>query len=118
MFMPVGVCCGVKWNGSYDWANLWTLVALRMTRTIGGTSDSARIADVIPGARMLLRIDGESQVKAALEVFDANAAAGIDPRAVAAALWHTIGNRLVTRSPCPKFTAGRHPAHPPRAALQ
>lgn len=114
---PVAVCCRLKWNGSDDGTSLWTLVALRTPRAIGGTYDSARIAGVMPGARMLLRVDDESQVKAALEVLDAVATLGIDPRAVAAALWHMIGNRMAARLPCPECTAGRHPAHPARAAL-
>jgi hypothetical protein len=106
------------WNGSDDGTNLLTLMALRAPRAIGSASGSARVADVVPGARMLLRVNGESQVKAVLEVFDAIVTAGIDLRAVAAALWHIIGNTPAARSPFSECTAGRHPAHPARAALQ
>ncbi|MFZ3121408.1 MAG: DUF2840 domain-containing protein [Variovorax sp.] len=118
MFAPVAVCCRVMWKGSDDGTNLLTLMALRAPRAIGSASGSARVADVVPGARMLLRVNGESQVKAVLDVFDAIVTAGIDLRAVAAALWHIIGNRPAARSPFSECTAGRHPAHPARAALQ
>jgi hypothetical protein len=98
------------WNGSDDGTNLLTLMALRAPTAIGSASGSARVADVVPGARMLLRVNGESQVKAVLEVFDAIV--------TAAALWHIIGNTPAARSPFSECTARRHPAHPARAALQ
>jgi hypothetical protein len=73
---------------------------------------------VAPGARILLRADGELQVKAVLAVIDAVEALGIDPCAAAATYWRTVGNRLAARQSLPVYTAERHAAHLAREALQ
>jgi Protein of unknown function (DUF2840) len=104
-FEPNAVCCRVKWIGNDYGTALWQLMVLQAPMPFDGAQ---RIAGVAPGAHILLRADGEPQVKALL---------GIDPAAVAITYWRTVGNRLAARQPLPKYTTERHSAHLARGAL-
>ncbi|MDP3246414.1 MAG: DUF2840 domain-containing protein [Polaromonas sp.] len=115
IFEPNAVCCRVKWIGNDYGTALWQLMVLQAPMPFDGAQ---RIAGVVPGARILLRADGEQQVKAVLEVIDAIEALGIEPAAVAATYWHTAGNRLAARQPLPDYTSERHAAHLVRGALR
>ena len=114
-FEPSAVCCRVKWIGNDYGTALWQLMVLQAPMSFDGTQ---RISGVAPGARILLRADGERQVKAVLEVIDAIEALGIDPAEVAATYWRTVGNRLAARLPLPDYTTERHAAHLARGALR
>ena len=76
------------------------------------------MAGVLPGARILLRADGELAVKTMLAAIDAIETDGIDPCAVATISWRMVGNRLAARRPLPAYTAERHAAHLSRGALR
>jgi hypothetical protein len=115
MFTPRKVCCRVKWIGNDYGTALWQLMVLQAPTPF---DDAQRVAGVAPGARILLRADGELQVKAVLAVIDAVEALGIDPCAAATTYWRTVGNRLAARQPLPVYTAERHAAHLAREALQ
>ena len=115
VFEPGAVCCRVKWIGNDYGTALWQLMLLQAPMSFDGFQ---RIAGVAPGARLLLRADGERQVKAVLEVINAIEASGIDPCAVALTYWRTVGNRLAARQPLPGYTAERHAAHLARGALR
>ena len=115
MFMPGTVCCRVKWIGNIYGTVLWQLLVLQAPTPF---EDTQRVAGVLPGARILLRADGESQVKAVLAAIDAIEALGINPCTVAATYWRTVGNRLAARQPLPVYTAERHAAHLAREALR
>lgn len=115
MFMPRRVCCRVKWIGNDYGTALWQLMVLQAPTPF---EDAQRAAGVLPGARILLRADGEAQVKVVLAAIDAIEALGIDPCAAAATYWRTVGNRLAARQPLPVYTAERHAAHLAREALQ
>jgi hypothetical protein len=117
-FAPGEVCCRVKWIGNDYGTALWQLMVMQAPTATDGACDMQRIAGVAPGARILLRADGERQVKAVLEVIDAIEALGIDPRAVATTYWRTAANRLAARLPLPEYTEERHSAHLARGALQ
>jgi hypothetical protein len=104
----------VKWIGNECGTALWQLMVLQAPTPF---EDAQRVAGVAPGARVLLRADGEPQVKAVLAVIDAIEVLGIDPGAVAVTYWRTVGNRLAARQPLPVYTAGRHAAHLARGAL-
>jgi hypothetical protein len=114
-FEPNAVCCRVKWIGNDYGTALWQLMVLQAPTPFDGAQ---RIAGVAPGARILLRADGEQQVKAVLKVIDAIEALGIEPAAVAATYWRTVGNRLAARQPLPDYTTERHAAHLARGALR
>ncbi len=114
-FAPNAVCCRVKWIGNDYGTALWQLMVLQAPMPFDGAQ---RVGGVAPGARILLRADGEQQVKAVLEVIDAIEALGIDPAAAAATYWRTVGNRLAARQPLPDYTTERHAAHLARGALR
>ncbi len=114
-FEPNAVCCRVKWIGNDYGTALWQLMVMQAPMPFDGAQ---RIAGVAPGARILLRAEGEQQVKAVLEVINAIEALGIEPAAVAATYWRTVGNRLVARQPLPDYTTERHEAHLARGALR
>ncbi len=61
-FEPDAVCCRVKWIGNDYGTALWQLMVLQAPMLFVGAQ---RISGVTPGARILLRADGELQVKAA-----------------------------------------------------
>ncbi|HQS65281.1 MULTISPECIES: DUF2840 domain-containing protein [unclassified Acidovorax] len=115
VFEPGAVCCRVKWIANDYGTALWQLMVLQAPMPFDGAQ---RIAGVVPGARILLRADGELQVKAVLTAIDNIEASGIDPCAVAVTYWRTVGNRLAARQPLPEYTPGRHAAHIARGALQ
>lgn len=115
MFVPGTVCCRVKWIGNVYGTVLWQLLVLQAPTPF---EDTQRVAGVLPGARILLRADGEVQVKAVLAAIDAIEALGINPCAVATTYWRTVGNRLAARQPLPVYTAERHAAHLAREALR
>ena len=114
-FEPNAVCCRVKWIGNDYGTALWQLMVLEAPMPFDGAQ---RIAGVTPGACILLRADGEQQVKAVLDVIDAIEALGIDPAVVAVTSWRTVGNRLAARQPPPDYTTERHAAHLARGALR
>lgn len=115
VFEPSTVCCRVKWIANDCGTDLWQLMVLQAPTSFDGAQ---RIAGLVPGARVLLRADGELQVKAVLVVIDDMEALGIDPITVAVTYWRMIGNRLAARQPLPGYTPERHAAHIARGALQ
>ena len=115
VFEPGAVCCRVKWIANDYGTVLWQLMMLQAPRPFDGAQ---RIAGVVPGARILLRAEGELQVKAVLAATDAIEQLGIDPCTVAVTYWRTVGNRLAARQPLPDYTPERHAAHIARGALQ
>lgn len=115
VFEPGAVCCRVKWIANDYGTALWQLMVLQAPMPFDGAQ---RVAGVVPGACILLRADGELQVKAVLAVIDGLEALGIDPITVAVTYWRTVGNRLAARQPLPEYTPERHAAHIARGALQ
>lgn len=108
MFMPGTVCCRVKWIGNISGTALWQLLVMQAPRPF---EDAQRVTGVLPGARLLLRADGEMQAKAVLAVIDAIEVLGIDPCTVAASHWRMVGHRLAAGLPLPAYAAERHAAH-------
>ena len=111
---PGAVCCRIKWIGNDYGTALWQLMVLQAPTPL---DDMQRVAGVLPGARILLRADGETGVKAVLSVIDAIELSGIDPCAVAPIYWRTVGNRLAARQPLPAYTPERHAAYLARGTL-
>ena len=115
LFAPGAVCCRIKWLGNDYGTALWQLMVLQAPMPF---DDAQRVAGVLPGARILLRADGELAVKTVLAAIDAIETDVIDPCAVAATYWRMVGNRLAARRPLPAYTAERHAAHIARGALR
>ncbi|GKS77407.1 DUF2840 domain-containing protein [Acidovorax sp. SUPP950] len=112
---PGTICCRIKWIGNDYGTALWQLLVLQAPMPL---DDMQRVAGVSPGASILLRADGEPQVKAVLESVDSIEAVGVEPCDAAPAYWRTVGNRLAARQPLPMYTAERHAAHLVRGALR
>ena len=115
VFDPGAVCCRVKWIANDYGTTLWQLMVLQAPTLI---DDAQRVAGVVPSARILLRADGELQVKALQVTIDSIEALGVDPCTVAVTYWRTAGNRLAARQPLPEYTSERHAAYIARGALQ
>lgn len=115
VFEPGAVCCRVKWIANDYGTAHWQLMVLQAPTSFEGAQ---RVAGVVPGTRILLRADGELQVKTVLVVIDSIEALGIDSITVAVTYWRTVGNRLAARQPLPEYTPERHAAHVARGALQ
>ncbi|KPU96161.1 transposase [Variovorax paradoxus] len=115
VFMPGAICCRIKWLGDDFGTALWQLMVLQAPTPLSGVQ---RVSGVSPGARILLRADGEPRVKTVLAAIDAIEAAGLDPCAVAPVYWRMVGNRLAARLPLPAYTPERHAAHLAREALR
>lgn len=112
VFMPGAVCCRIKWLGNYFGTALWQFMVLQALTPLDGMQ---HVSSVAPGARILLRAEGEPRVKAVLAAIEA---AGLNPCAVAPVYWRMVGNRLAARQPLPAYTPERHTAHLAREALR
>lgn len=115
VFEPGAVCCRVMWIANDYGTSLWQLMVLQAPTSFDGAQ---RISGVVPGARILLRADGEQQVKMVLTVIDVIEQSGIDPCAVALTYWGAVGNCLAAHQPLPEYIPERHVAHIARGALQ
>lgn len=115
VFEPGAVCCRVKWIANDYGTALCQLMVLQAPTSFDGAH---RIAGVRPGARILLRVEGEPQVKAVLALIDAMELMGIDPCSATLTYWGAVGNCLDADQPLPEYTPERHAAHIARGALQ
>jgi Protein of unknown function (DUF2840) len=115
VFEPGAVCCRVKWIANDYGKALWQLMVLQAPTSFDGAQ---RIAGVMPGARILLRADGEQQVQAVLAAMDAMEHLGIDPCAVDLTHWGAVGNCLAAHQPLSEYTPERYAAHIASGALQ
>lgn len=115
VFEPGAVCCRVKWIANDYGTALWQLMVLQAPTSFEGAQ---RIAGVVPGARILLRVEGELQVKMVLAVVDTMECLGIDPCAVALTYWGAVGNRLAANQSLTEYTPELHAAHLARGAQQ
>ncbi|TFL11104.1 DUF2840 domain-containing protein [Pusillimonas noertemannii] len=114
VFQPGAVCCRVRWAANEYGTVMWQLMVMQAGLPGEGIQ---RVAGVSPGARILLRAEGERRIKAVLSAIDAIEAAGIPPVRVSTAYWRTVDNRLAARLALPAYTAERHAAHCARSAL-
>ncbi|EMX6257107.1 DUF2840 domain-containing protein [Pseudomonas aeruginosa] len=105
--LPGAVFCRIRWQANDYGTICWQLMVMQACTPLDTVQ---RIPGVLPGARLLLRTDGENTVRAVLERIDAIEALGIVPVAASPEYWRTLGNRLAARSPLPDYTAERHAA--------
>ena len=107
VFTPNAVLCRIRWQANDYGTIRWQLMVMQACTPLDAAQ---RIPGVQPSARLLLHVEGEKQVRAALERIDAIEALGIAPAAVSPAYWRTLANRLAARLPLPEYTAERHAA--------
>ncbi len=108
IFTPAAVFCRVRWESNDYGTTRWQLMVLQACAPFDAVQ---RITGIQPGARLLLRAEGEQQVQSVLPHIDAIETLGIDPVAVSPAYWRTLGNRLSARLPLPAYTPERHAAY-------
>jgi len=107
VFLPRAMFCRIRWHANNYGTIRWQLMVMQACTPLDAAQ---RIAGVLPGARLLLHVEGESAARAVLAQFDAIEAQGIAPADVSPAYWRTLGNRLAARLPLPAYTAERHAA--------
>ena len=114
VFPPGEVCCRVSWVANDHGTIAWRLMVMQAATSVDGIQ---RMAGVTPGARVLLRADGERNVKTMFGLIATIEATGIAPVHVSPAYWRTVHNRLAARLVPPAYTAERHAAYLARRAL-
>ena len=107
MFLPASIFGRIRWDANEYGTTCWQLMVLQAGTVLDAIQ---RIPGVHPGARLLLRAEGERPVRTVLEQVDAIEAQGIAAPDVSPAYWHVLGNRLAAHLPLPAYTAARHAA--------
>jgi len=115
IFNPPAIFCRVRWQANDHGTTLWQLMVLQAGTPL---DTMQRLPGVLPGARVLLHMEGELKARAVLQQIDAIEAQGIDACTVTSAYWGTLGNRLAawTAGPSatplqlPEYSADRHAA--------
>jgi len=115
VFTPGAVFCRIRWEANEHGTTLRQLLVLQ---ACGVREHMERIAGIQPGARILLRAEGDRQVPAILQCIAAIDALGIDPATCSPAYWRILHNRLAARLPLPAYTAERHAAWMAGAGLR
>ncbi|SAI17675.1 transposon [Bordetella trematum] len=107
VFLPGAMFCRIRWEANNYGTIRWQLMVMQACTPLDAAQ---RIPGVRPGARLLLHVEGDNQVRAVLERIDAIEALGIAPATASPAYWRTLGNRLAARLPLPEYSAERHAA--------
>ncbi|EOJ9641824.1 DUF2840 domain-containing protein [Enterobacter hormaechei] len=107
VFLPDAIFCRIHWQANDYGTTRWQLMVLQACRPLEAMQ---RIPGVRPGARLLLRAEGEHKVRSVLAQLDSIEALNIDPVDVSPVYWRTLGNRLVAHLPLPHYSAERHAA--------
>lgn len=107
VFLPCAMFCRIHWQANDYGTIRWQLMVIQACTPLDAAQ---RIPGVLPGARLLLHVEGESDVRAVLAQLDTIEAQKIAPADVSPAYWRTLGNRLAARLPLPTYTAERHAA--------
>tara|TARA_B100000378_G_scaffold276786_1_gene275499 strand:+ start:1350 stop:1865 length:516 start_codon:yes stop_codon:yes gene_type:complete len=115
VFPPTQLFCRIRWESNDYGTTRWQLMVLQTGRPGEGMQ---RVRGISPGARILLNVEGERQVRAILEQIDAIEAKGIAPTDVPPMYWRLLNNRLAAHLPLPDYDADRHAAWLAGRALQ
>lgn len=106
--------------GLVDWrANDYGTVRWRLSilRAAGPGEHVACIADVAPGAQLLLHVATPAKTRRVLQLIDAIEAQGIDPEEVSEDYWRVLHQRLVAGIDPPVYSATEHAAMQRRREL-
>ncbi len=107
MFPPGAMFCRIRWHANDYGTIRWQIMVMQACTSM---DVAQRIPGVLPGARLLLHIEGERAVCAVLARIDAIEAMGIAAIDVSPVYWRTLGNRLAARLALPEYTVERHAA--------
>jgi Protein of unknown function (DUF2840) len=107
-FTPQAVFATVRWHGNEYGTVLWHLSILR---AISPGETASQVADVDPGAEVLLRVSSTANVRRVLSLIHTIEARKIEVATVNSAYWRTVQNRLIARDVVPDYGAAEHAAH-------
>jgi len=106
-FAPGAVFGYIRWRNGPFGSELWRLYVLRA----GAPGDDLiRVPGVLPGAEILLRLDGAGKVKPALLIIDDLEERGFDPAEVSPDYWHHVHNQLFGGGRVHPYAAQQHRA--------
>lgn len=113
-FMPHSVFSTLRWHGNEYGTILWQLAIFR---AIAPWEPASKIADVDPGAEVLLRVSGKVNIRRVLSLIRQIEARKIDVSSVNPNYWRTVQNRLIARDVIPDYGEEEHMAHLTRIRL-
>jgi hypothetical protein len=96
VFLPGAVFGRIRWQANAFGAARWQLLVMQAGPLL---DDVRRIPGVHPGARLLVRAEGEVAVRVMLAQLDAIERRGGALPAVPPAYWRVLGDRLASRQP-------------------
>jgi hypothetical protein len=115
MFTPSATFCRVYWDANPYGMTRWQLLVLQA----GAPGEAMqKMLGIYPAIHVLLRANGERQVKLVLGQMTAIEALGIELAAVSPAYWRIAHNRLAARLALPVYTAKRHTIHVTASVLR
>jgi len=104
-FVPGSVFCRIWWEGNAYGTTVWQLSILQAEAP---RKLVQRVFGVVPGAAVLLHVQGNRNVQRVLEVIHTIGAQQIELTDVALSFWRMVQNRLAARAELGPFDAGRH----------
>ena len=107
-FVPHAVFATLRWHGNEYGTILWQLTILR---AVAPWEAASKIADVDPGAEVLLRVSGKENIRRVLSLIHGIQSAKIEPTAVNPDYWRTVQNRLIAREFIPEYSVEEHGAY-------
>ena len=107
VFLPNAALCRVRWQANDYGTVRWQLMVMQACTPFDAAQ---RIPGVQPGARLLLHVEGDNQVRPVLERIDAIEPLSLAPAAASPAYWRPPVNRLAARLPLPDYRPERHAA--------
>ncbi len=107
-FTPHTVFSTLRWHGNEFGTILWQLSILRAASP---WETATRIADVDPGAEVLLRVSGKGNIRRVLALIRQVEALRINPADVSPHYWRTVQNRIIARDLLPEYTLDAHAAY-------
>src|SRR5208282_1598106 len=107
-FVPHAVFATLRWHGNDYGTILWQLSILR---AVVPWESAFRVADVDPGAEVLLRVSGKENIRRILSLILRIQARKIDVTTVNPNYWRTVQNRLIARDLVPEYGIEEHAAY-------
>ena len=113
-FTPHALFATLRWHGNEYGTTLWQLSILR---AVSPWEEASKVADVDPGAEVLLRVSGKGNIRRVLTLIHQIEAREIEVATINPNYWRTVQNRLIARDVVPDYTPEEHAAHLARIRL-
>jgi hypothetical protein len=106
-FRPGAIFSLVRWRAG-EFGTVESRIAILRAVDIGEPFTTHPF--VLPGAEILLRVEGWSRVRAVLEAIDQIERIGVRPETVSPEHWRTVGGRIAVGLPPRPYDRARHRA--------